>query len=335
MLCDLSDMIDQGTKEVLIPGALGLGTVNGELVGLVPEVSFITLGTGNKVWAEDGWNIEELTSVLETDGGWEYPFEEWRVRLDGGSIFFFVFFMDPAKSGFLDLEQGIAHFDREEFIDILELCKKYGDPRTHEEKMKEQLSLEECTRLMREGETVAEILRLYGGLDAFSAIAERYGDEAHVVGFPVESGSGNYVDSYSYGYLVVNANTKYKEEISKFFAQLLDYDNQFKTNGGCVRMDVIKNSVYYEEWMDKYYMLRSSDTNNRSLQEIALKPDGTPYLEEYLAFVEGCEPQPYWPTQIRTIVYEEIVPYFEGSKSAQEAADIIQRRVQLYLDENK
>lgn len=335
MLCELSDMIDQETKEVLIPGALGLGTVNGELVGLVPEVSFITLGTGNKVWAENGWNAEDLISVLKTDGGWEYPFEEMGCQLSGGVILFYVFFMDPAKSDFLDLEQGTARFDSEEFINILELCKKYGDQRTFEEKMKEQLSLEERTRLMREGQIVAEIKRLYGGLDSFSDIAERYGDEAHVVGFPVESGSGHYVDSYSYGYLVVNANTRYREEISKFFAQLLDYDNQFKTIGGCVRMDVIRDSVYYDERSGDYYMLRSSDTENRSLQQIALKPDGTPYLEEYLAFVEGCEPQPYWPEQIRAIVSEETALYFEGSRSAKDTADIIQNRVQVYLDENR
>lgn len=336
MLCDLSDMIDQETKEVMIPGALELGTVNGELVGLVPEVSFVTLGTANKVWAETGWNAEELANLLAVGDDWEYPFHQTGVRMDGPSIFFFVFFFDPAHSDFLDLEQGTAHFDSEEFTRILELCKKYGDERPFEQRMREQLSVDERIRLLQEGETVGELMFLYGGLDAFSTIAERYGDDAHIVGFPVESGSGCYVDSYSYGYLVVNAKTKHREEISKFFAQLLDYDNQFKTNGGCVRMDVIRDSVYYEEWRNGYVMLRSSDTESYlECQEIALKPDGTSYLEEYLAFVEGCEPCPYWPPQIRAIVLEEISSFFEGKKSAGETADIIQRRVQLYLDETR
>lgn len=336
MICDLSDMIAQETQEVLIPGVLKLGTVNGELVGLVPETSFITLGTGNAVWGEDGWNTEELIGVMKADGSWEHPFLEWGVDLSGTSIFFAILFMDPsAANTILDLEHGQAHFDRQEFIEILELCKKYGDQRTYEEKRKEQLSLEECAALIRSGEVVAEIQRLYGGLDAFSTLSERYGDQAHIVGFPVESGSGCYVDSYSYGYLVVNANTKYKEEISKFFAQLLDYDNQFKTSGGCVRMDVIRDSVAYDEWMDTYYMLRSSSEENPHYQPIALKPDGTAYLEEYLAFVEGCEPQPYWPEQIHAIIVEELIPFYNGDKSAEEAADIIQRRVQLYLDETR
>lgn len=330
MLCDLSDMIAQETKAVMIPGVLELGTVNGDFVGLVPEVSFMTLGTSDKLWTEKGWNTEELAGVLKAAGSLECPVAQMGIKQSGATILF-VFLQDINRSGFLDFEQGTAHFDCEEFIEILELCKQYGDERSYEEKMKQQLSVDERIQLLREGETAAEILYFYGGLDAFSLQAARYGDEGHIVGFPVESGSGNYVDSYSFGYLVVNAKTKYKEEISKFFAWLLDYDNQFKTNGGCVRMDVIRDSVYHSEWGE--VMLRSSDLDNLSIQEIELKPDGTSYLEEYLAFVEGCEPRPYWPPQIRMIIIEEVAPFFEGRKSAAEVADTIQRRVQLYLDE--
>ena len=335
MVCDLSDMIAQETKEVMIPGVLELGTVNGELVGLVPEVSFVTLGTSNKVWPESGWNAEELVNAVKAADLEGCPFTQMGVGLDGGSILFAVFLQDPAETPFLDLEQGKANFDCEEFTDMLELCKQFGDQRSWEDKMREQLSLDERNRLLREGKTAGEILYLYGGLDAYSSIAERYGDEGHIVGFPVESGSGCYVDSYSYGYLVVNAQTKYKDEICKFFAQILDYDNQFETNGGTVRMDVIRNSVEYDEWLQKDVMLRSNDKDRPMHMQIEVKPDGTSYLEEYLAFVENCEPTPYWPQDIRSIIGEEISPFFEGKKSAAEVADVIQRRVQLYLDETR
>ena len=335
MVCDLSDIIAQETKEVMIPGVLDLGTVNGELVGLVPEVSFMTMGTSNKVWSESSWNARELVNAVKDADIEGFPFTHMGTGLDGASIFFVVFLQDPDETPFLDLEQGTAHFDCEEFTDMLELCKQYGDQRTYENRMKDQLSLDERNKLLREGKTAGEIQYLYGGLDAYSSIMERYGDEGHIVGFPVESGSGSYVDSYSYGYLVVNARTKYKEEIRKFFAQILDYDNQFETNGGTVRMDVIRNSVEYDEWLKADVMLRSSDKDSPMRQQIAVKPDGTSYLEEYLAFVENCEPKPYWPTEIRNIIGEDISLFFEGKKSAAEVAETIQRRVQLYLDETR
>ncbi len=329
MLRELTDMIAPETKEVLITAVLDLGTVNGEMVGLVPEVSFVTLGVSNKLWTENSWNMEQLTDLLE-GGEWERPFTLMGMCPNAVSLFHMVFFRDPVKAGFLDLEQGTARFDSEEFIAILELCKKYGNNRPTD-----QLSENERIQQLREGETVAEISYLYGGLDTFSQMAGRFGDDAHAVGFPVESGSGCYVDSYSFGYLVVNANTKYDKEISTFFARLLDYENQFKTNGGCVRMDVIRNSVYFDEGLGNCVMLRSGDTKNLECQELALKPDGTSYLEEYLAFVESCEPVPYCPQQIRTIVGEEIASFFDGQKSAEETADVIQKKVQLYLDETR
>lgn len=100
-------------------------------------------------------------------------------------------------------------------------------------------------------------------------------------------------------------------------------------------MDVIRDCVYYNEWQEQYVMLCSSDTENREIREISLKPDGSTYLEEYLAFVESCEPMPYIPQQIRQIVSEEAMLFFDGRKEAGETADIIQRRVQLYLEEIK
>lgn len=333
VLLELSDMIPQETKDVLIPGVLELGTVNGQLVGLVPEVHFETLATPVQVWGEDGWNLEELIDILETGDDWECPFHQIGIRHDGDTLLYRFLFL--GDSSILNVEQGTCRFDSQEFIRLLELCQKYGDARPYEKIREDQLSPNERYRLMQEGEVVAETLYLYGGFDAYSSAVEQLGEYGHIVGYPTESGSGNYVGSYSYGYLVVNAQTKYREEISKFFSLLLDYDNQFKTSGGCVRMDVIRDCVVYDEWRKCYFMLRSSDLENREIQEIALKPDGTTYMEEYLAFVESCEPVPYIPQQIVQIVREETAPFFEGRKEAEDVADIIQRRVQLYMDETR
>ena len=333
MLCDLSDMISQETRDVLIPGVLELGTVNGQLVGLVPEVHFETLGTSLQVWGEDGWNLEELVGVLEAREDWECPFHQVGIRSDGYTLLYRFLYL--GDSPILDMERRTCQFDSQAFIRLLELCKKYGDTRPFEKISEDQLTVEERFRLMQEGEVAAEFIHLYGGLDAYSLARERLGEGGHVVGFPVESGSGNYVDSYSYGYLVVNARTKYREEIGKYFSLLLDYDNQFKTGGGCVRMDVIRDCVYYNEWREQYVMLCSSDKENRVIREISLRPDGSTYLEEYLAFVESCKPVPYIPQQIRQIVSEETASFFDGRKEANEAADIIQRRVQLYLEETR
>lgn len=61
-------------------------------------------------------------------------------------------------------------------------------------------------------------------------------------------------------------------------------------------------------------------------------PDGTSFKEEYLDLLERLEPQPYCPQAIKDIVAEKSSQFFDGDCSVKEAAKVIQRRVQLYLD---
>ena len=328
-LCDLSDMIPQETKDVLIPAALELGTVDGQLVGLVLEIGFETMAAPLEVWEGDGWNLEELMVVLESREDWKCPFLRNGFQARGFDILCGLLY--HGDSSFLDLEQGSCGFDSPEFVRLLELCKKYGATGTNKERMDE----DQCLALMREGEVAVEITGVEDGFADYSIVMQGLGEEGHVVGFPTEKGSGSYVESYFQSYLVVNAQTAYKEEIGKFFSLLLDYDNQFETVGRSVRMDVIRDSVYYHPWWEYYVLLGSSNMEHIVLRELALKPDGSTYLEEYLDFVESCQPAPYIPVQIRIIVYEEALPFFEGSKGAVETAEAIQSRVQLYLDERK
>ena len=67
---------------------------------------------------------------------------------------------------------------------------------------------------------------------------------------------------------------------------------------------------------------------------LAGKPDGTSYVEEYIAFLDSCIPSPVEDKIIASIVLEEAQPYFSGDKNIDTVIGIIQSRVQLYLDEN-
>lgn len=57
-------------------------------------------------------------------------------------------------------------------------------------------------------------------------------------------------------------------------------------------------------------------------------------VEEFLAIVEKADELQYQDTDIQKIIEEEVKPYFEGQKSVEEVADIIQSRVDIYLKEN-
>ncbi len=57
-------------------------------------------------------------------------------------------------------------------------------------------------------------------------------------------------------------------------------------------------------------------------------------VDEFLAILEKADEVNYQDTAIMEIIEEEVAPYFEGQKSADEVADIIQSRVDIYLKEN-
>ena len=58
-------------------------------------------------------------------------------------------------------------------------------------------------------------------------------------------------------------------------------------------------------------------------------------MEDYIAVPDSCVPRPSRDITIANIVLEEVEPYFAGVKNMDTVIDIIQNRVQLYLDESK
>ena len=75
-----------------------------------------------------------------------------------------------------------------------------------------------------------------------------------------------------------------------------------------------------------------TDFNGKPLYEERLLTE-----EEEALFWEILEHSKLYAysTMLEDIVQEEVIQYFEGKITAQDAAKLIQNRVQLYLDEGK
>ena len=56
-------------------------------------------------------------------------------------------------------------------------------------------------------------------------------------------------------------------------------------------------------------------------------------VEQFTYMINHAEPVPVEIENIWGMVYEELEPYFSGDISAKEAAEHLQNRVQLYLNE--
>ena len=68
---------------------------------------------------------------------------------------------------------------------------------------------------------------------------------------------------------------------------------------------------------------------------LEVKEDGSTYLEEYIAVLDKLGPLPHNDSKLKEIIVSGAQEYFEGKCTAERAAELIDNRVQLYLDEQK
>lgn len=324
LLMDISELIPDDAREHLVPGVIQSGTVDDKLVGMKLYVLYNTVMVSNALWEGDSWTLDDVIKIMESKEDWDFTFSYFLEGIDSYKLLSEVLLTDLDGSEFLDSEKGYCNFDSPEFINLLEVCKNYAY------KEYAARSRDGQAEQLKNGDGIAEVTCFVDGILAYSAWMNRYDGSAHIVGFPTREGGKNYITADN-TYLVVSARAEHLEEIKELIAYLLGYENQFYNSYMSVRMDVIKDSV--EETDENHYRLKVS-ANGDDFMELDAKPDGASWLEDYLSFIETCEPEQGWRyTPVGMIISEEVQSYFAGDMSADKVAENIQSRVQLYLDE--
>lgn len=308
------------TKEsldCLLPGAREYGSCEEGLVGLLPDITgvntlFAAEGTGNAT----GWTLEEVMLLAEERDGLEglftYPMGDMEIynvlrTLVGNGI---------GQSAFLDAEKKESRFAEGNFAAVLEFVKRYT-------KNVHSGSADGAARI-REGEYLAMCYPINMAYTFFSVLAETDG-AGYAIGYPTESGSGNYFTAD--GILVVNRNAENKEAISAFLEYLLSAENQkeFKKSLS-VRTDITDVTVQYQEYDGQGIFV----WNGQGM--LPKKEDGSTYIEEYNAFMQSCVPQKEDSVYF-DIIWEEAEGYFDGTRKAEDVVSAIDNRIQLLLDE--
>ena len=312
-LADLTQFLPAEILGQLFPVVLEAGTVDGTLYGIATQCYVNTFAVSENLWQGKTWDYPDIISLMETyvasgdgprsvlDDG--YSAEKLLSTLALTSI-------GAGKSSLVDEKAGKCYFDTGEFVELLEFCKKYGMESSRDvsgEKM-----VHSC----------------FGDLVSFSMQMAELGEEYHCVGYPVNSGSGGFVE---WSFLVsVNSKTENEKVVRDFLEYLLSDRNQRMGGYASVRKDVLCDGVMERSVYSEGAVYVDAAGGYR---ELASKPDGSSFLPEYLEVLENAAPLPLWCEQIQGVVLEESRAYFEGDKTAEDVAAIIQNRVQLYLDE--
>lgn len=315
MLADIRDYVKQETLDGLLHGVLEMGTVDGCLVGVAPEISANSIRVGKDTWSKDSWTLDEIVELMDSgklegrmfyqgSGGYYGP---WAV------IRWMVIY-SLEDSFLIDWEKGESHFDDERFIRLMECIGKYEDI-TYDGPWDERIQ-GGGSLMVFEQVTLGDVSQYMGSHGA---------DSSHYVGFPTERGNGNYLEAP--GVIVVNKNAADSAAVSAYLECLLGKAVQMQTDGfGLPVIPLPTEDIWYNpitgegRWMGK---------------DLKIFEDGTNSIQEANVFLNQCVPAPRRYADIESIMDEELKAYFAGDKSAKQVAEIIDRRVQVFLDETE
>lgn len=321
VLLDLREVIPEETLDDLLPGVIGLGTLDGKLEGMAGGVRAQGLAVSSDVWGEDTWHLEDFTALVEEGKleGLIFDCDFYFASL--ATMLWFTEYALP-DSFLIDWENRECHFEDERYIRFLEAVNIDRDT----------LDVNPETLLKDGKRAVQVLLTRYGNITSSDSSFERIVKEGgNFVGFPTEGDSGNYLDTP--GVLVVNVNTDKKEAVRTFLEYFLGEEiqslNELNSYSYDTYLSVRKPSLdELEQDEDGKYIWRG--------EEVAVFEDGTTTLHKAKVFLESCVPAPIVDPVVSRILSEELdALYSDNTKDPRSVADNIDRRIQIYLDEEQ
>ncbi len=322
----LDDVLD--SVEPYVASAFGGGKVNGVLYGIPYDFRLRLLATYTQDFAgeRDYWTLPDFMEAVEAA-------EPQAIMKDFSAynIIFWFGLYDNSNKEFIDWEEGESHLTEEPFLELVRFAEKYGE-NEEVKNMDEGVALR---KQMTVG-TYTDVTMLY----KFAELDELFKGKAANIGYPRTDKKGVYVSSR---YLYVNSSSKQIEGAKEFLRFLLSEEEQKRFgevsgsgNGWIAELPVNRKALDY---LIELQNIRAVEAKN-VIKSIYMSPYFCTGLNEEQAkelkeLAENALPNTFYADGISDIVYEELGTYFDGSKTLEEAVAILDRRVQLYLNERK
>lgn len=329
---DLSNVLSDETREQIYSSILEAGQIDGKQIGLGWNGSGFTQYVSRDVWQKDTWSVEEFVNLVEAR---ESELEDIFVGIvpsfqEPFVIFRYIAMMDLKNSPFIDWEKCECYFDSALFRKVLELSMRYGKVvdgySVNDQDAFQNAGIQE----LKEGRALAYIGGGPGSMNVFSQEMTKLGDGFYSVGCPTGEKSGTFVLTDQF--LVVNAKAEAKDTLYDFLQYCYDYDTQRAKGPENVRKDVMRTFVVPSGSDIWPWMFNTGGGNGVML---TAKPDGSSWMEEYLECMDGSVPLPMKSQEVYDMIREEVEYYFDGARGIDQTIDVLQRRVQLYLEEHK
>lgn len=338
-LAPMSDLLSAETKKGLFRCVLEMGKMGNEVYAIPLDVSLSCLMTSKENWTKDAWTLKELMDCLAARKKEEPDLERFMTReyatFDSQQLLYELCILNLEDTPFVDFEKGNCDFHSKGFKELLQFCKENADkPGNNYDGVRTEMISQ-----MREGKAFAYLF--VGGLASYSSVRADLGKDFVTVGMPAETVQGFIASSNSF--MTLNAFSKNQELAADFLEYMLSEKCQVKYGAGSwVRKDVIESHVR-ERVTHVIYDTAGSEgkvveeclfqmDNRGASMPLAVDENGDSFVKEYLELMDRARAHSTH-VEVQKIISEEADAYFAGSKTVDEVADAIQKRVELFLKE--
>ncbi len=238
---------------------------------------------------------------------------------------------------FVNWETGECKFNSEDFIKALEFANSFPKEVNWEaERPSTPTRIREGKLIMMDASVSSmQEYQMYKGM---------YGEPVAFVGYPTSKESGSCIISNG-SLLGMSSKSPYQDGVWQFIRTGITKEAQENNSGHRYGFPVMKSALekqFAEDMEEEYY--EGADGEKVKQPKTTWGYDDF-QIEIYAAteeevaavrnLIESADNAYQYDMQMFSIIEEETGAFFEGQKSAKEVADIIQSRVQIYVNENR
>lgn len=320
-------------KEDYLENVLTAYEVDGKLYAMMPEFYVTTIMAKKSLVGDvSGWTLSEMLDFAEANNP-----ENLFSYGSRYSIFYSCIYNNIDE--FIDWETGKCSFDGEEFIRTLEFAAKYPDPEevNYYEEQEGTYARLKADKILLMDSSISSVqqFQMYQGM---------FDEEIAFVGYPNHERQGNLVMP-SGGCVGISSKSKNKDGAWEFIQNMIsrEYQETQTNDWGFPIMKSALEKKFEEDMTPEYYegengeQIETTKTSwgydDFSIEIYAAKQeeiDTVRGLLESANKIAGSVDE-----QLTSIITEEADPFFKGQKSAADVADIIQNRIQIYVNENR
>lgn len=313
--------------EDIFPNVKSVLSADGKLYGITPSFYVMTAVMKSQYAPESGRiTFDELASLEEQLGAQAfYEFNREGILMN---------MMSMGYDDYINVRTGKCNFDSA-FVDSLEFMANYPETIEYDDNMDYSM----YQTLYRDDKAILQYMYLSDFRNFNYTEKGTFGEEVSFVGFPGAESKGAIINC-EWVYTISN-KSKVKDEAWQFIRYVLTDEVQKEIDYSFPSKMSICEELMFEQMKKPYIVYEDGTTSEYEEsywmgdQEITFAPiseERARYVFDYIKSVDAME---YGNQQIIDIIKEETAPFFAGQKTAEQATEIIQSRVQTYINESR